>query len=82
MVPKQLILLFFYDKKIFSEYFRFCDRNCFCSKVPYGYKLDIHEKIVTINATYSTINGLKTDFFAIFFLSKIILGYFWFSDQN
>ena len=40
----------------------------FQSKVAYGYKLGIALKKVTINATFSTINGPKTDFFPIFWL--------------
>ena len=39
-------------------------------------------KKIQINATFSTINGPKTDFFAIFWLLKIILEYFWFGDKN
>ena len=61
---------------------KFCDKNYFCSKVAYGYKLDIHDKNSSVNATFFTVNGPKTDLFAIFWLWKIILGYLRFCDQN
>ena len=80
--PKTDLFAIFWLWKIILGYLRFCDQNHFWSKVAYEYKLDIHEKKFHTNATFSTVNGPKTDFFAIFWLCKIILGYFWFCVQN
>ena len=38
---------------------KFCDKNYFCSKVAYGYKLDIHDKNSSVNATFLQLTVQK-----------------------
>ena len=80
--PKTDLFAIFWLWKIILGYLRFCDQNHFWSKVAYEYKLDIHEKNFTVTPLFQQLMVQKLIFFAIFWLCKIILGYFWFCVQN